>query len=872
MTTEYSIQKMVSDGTLSTITLGIQYLQRNDIYMRIAGEETPQSGAPSGYTWYFVDNTTLKILPVVPNGVEVVVYRRTDVDAMYNVYSQNAQFDEATIDENNQQLLYIAQEYLEQGIPGAGVESVEFLRHEGTLAYYRIKRTDGSYTPEFVIERYIGGGFRIAPFTFTTGGTLAVGDSDMIVLWSTAGGGDGQYYLWKGVYPKVIPAASTPASTGGVSDDGWMPWGDITLRAELKNIVPVFKSVAEMSASTTLQVGDMCRTQGYYAPGDSGHCDYQIVAGAGGDGFFTHNVGSNTAVPVYTDTVNVRWFGAKGNTIRSNSGGDDNLVIVSGDDDTPYLKKAFAFVSRDFGPALADKWPDLLQAQTAPTLVFSTNSPKNSYIGFQITDTIPVGAKIDVDFCGCYIMGNHDDFCFGLKESDPGNSVQGFIFSFKNMLFEGPKCAKLNTRWSPGDFNNWGGKLTEFDNCSIKSQVAMVVDAQSNTVLINKCSSIIGLVDVVSDNFVIESSYFNIKPPFSTAIPEMIKFRGSKMYMHDSISIPFYSQTDGVERAHIGIYDFHQAGHQVTSFLEVSGTNFGGEGDGYSCVNVRTKFASPLLAYMSGVSFDNCSLNSNKVPPVRLFKMPTRVNVTNCRGFVDHGYVVDRAISFSDSEVVELLQTPQLPSLFSFESSGNTFTYNAASGFYQGFCHPYFRLLFAMVRSLSESNGRSVTLYDAAVDSGQYFPMGFVRAGASNEIRIPVQFFKLSSAITQDGKPALSRIFGFDFVWYTPSDVSSTDAAALSLVRRRYRFASGYASPNLTLTPTYIDGPTTGRGAFSSAALVSKTGVSYPLTAIPKTVDPAYISVTLVSPDAVSVFDNSLFILENIDEGRLNIL
>ena len=76
-------------------------------------------------------------------------------------------------------------------------------------------------------------GFRPAPFTFETGGTLGVGDSDMAVLWPIPAGGDGQYYLWKGAYPKTIPAASSPASTGGVSDTGWMPWGDITLRDEL---------------------------------------------------------------------------------------------------------------------------------------------------------------------------------------------------------------------------------------------------------------------------------------------------------------------------------------------------------------------------------------------------------------------------------------------------------------------------------------------------------------------------------------------------------------------------------------------------------------------------------------------------------------
>lgn len=141
---------MVSDGTLNTIVLGVQYLQRDDIYMRIAGVETPQSGG-SGYTWYFIDNTTLHVNPTVPNGVEVVIYRRTDVDAMYNVYSQNAQFDEATIDENNQQLLYIAQEYLEQGIPGAGIDTIEFVRDDGVNTYYRLKRTDGSYSDEFSV-------------------------------------------------------------------------------------------------------------------------------------------------------------------------------------------------------------------------------------------------------------------------------------------------------------------------------------------------------------------------------------------------------------------------------------------------------------------------------------------------------------------------------------------------------------------------------------------------------------------------------------------------------------------------------------------------------------------------------------------------
>ena len=220
MAVQYSIQKMVSNGTLSTIALGIQYLQRNDIYIRIAGEETPQSGAPSGYTWSFLDNTTLKILPVVPNGVEVVVYRRTDVDAMYNIYSQNAQFDEATIDENNQQLLYIAQEYLEQGLPGTGVDAIEYVRDDGSFTYYRMRRTDGSYSEEFTVpsassstkvltreslrRSYAEAGYNLVDGSFEAGGTLLKYEDVLIQE------GSGKAYSGAGPFPQLVTAGTNP--------------------------------------------------------------------------------------------------------------------------------------------------------------------------------------------------------------------------------------------------------------------------------------------------------------------------------------------------------------------------------------------------------------------------------------------------------------------------------------------------------------------------------------------------------------------------------------------------------------------------------------------------------------------------------------
>lgn len=307
MAIQYSIQKMVSDGTLSTIALGIQYLQRNDIYMRVAGEETPQSGAPSGYTWSFLDNTTLKILPVVPNGVEVVVYRRTDVDAMYNIYSQNAQFDEATIDENNQQLLYIAQEYLEQGLPGAGVDTIEYVRDDGSFTYYRIRRTDGSYSEEFTVpsasnstkvltrealrRSYAEAGFNLVDGSFESGGTLV--NANDVMLHEASG------KAFSGPAGDVVPGTDP---MGGAFVD----------RSKALSIT--FSTVAEMLASPWLVAGQTVRWLGYYELSDGGGNWGIVKLGAhvaDGGSIFSISPTLYVEANLKGKRVNVRKFGAR---------------------------------------------------------------------------------------------------------------------------------------------------------------------------------------------------------------------------------------------------------------------------------------------------------------------------------------------------------------------------------------------------------------------------------------------------------------------------------------------------------------------------------------------------------------------------------
>lgn len=75
-------------------------------------------------------------------------------------------------------------------------------------------------------------GFRPASFDFVSGGTIGVNERSVAVLWPLPGG-DGDWYYWEGTLPKVIPANSTPSTTGGVADGAWRPVGDITLRGQL---------------------------------------------------------------------------------------------------------------------------------------------------------------------------------------------------------------------------------------------------------------------------------------------------------------------------------------------------------------------------------------------------------------------------------------------------------------------------------------------------------------------------------------------------------------------------------------------------------------------------------------------------------------
>lgn len=68
--------------------------------------------------------------------------------------------------------------------------------------------------------------------TFASGATLT--NPRQTLLWDVADGGDGQEYGWSGAFPKVVPATSTPTSTGGISVGAWISRFDPELRIQVR--------------------------------------------------------------------------------------------------------------------------------------------------------------------------------------------------------------------------------------------------------------------------------------------------------------------------------------------------------------------------------------------------------------------------------------------------------------------------------------------------------------------------------------------------------------------------------------------------------------------------------------------------------------
>ncbi|RKR64043.1 lysophospholipase L1-like esterase [Yokenella regensburgei] len=168
--------------------------------------------------------------------------------------------------------------------------------------------------------------------TFTTGATVANPNE---VLFNTA---DNAYYKWTGSFasgPKVVPANSTPESTGGIGPGKWLSVGDTVLRSDL--------------ASPSTGLGDSLLTV------------KQPYAGA----IATNQHEINKRV------VNILDFGGNGDGVTDNSAALQSAAAAVGEWGTIYFP-ALGGLNYKLGTGTSASWTNNRILKTDKNVILST--------------------------------------------------------------------------------------------------------------------------------------------------------------------------------------------------------------------------------------------------------------------------------------------------------------------------------------------------------------------------------------------------------------------------------------------------------------------------------------------------------------------
>lgn len=122
----FSTQRITSNGTLVLLDISIEYFDRSEIAVLF-------NGVVNAYPWAWVGSTESKISfsPAVPNTVEVMLVRTTDLSQVRHMFTRGAQFTTESIDEDLLQILHIAQEAKENA-------TIQEVFHNLNMHGYRI--------------------------------------------------------------------------------------------------------------------------------------------------------------------------------------------------------------------------------------------------------------------------------------------------------------------------------------------------------------------------------------------------------------------------------------------------------------------------------------------------------------------------------------------------------------------------------------------------------------------------------------------------------------------------------------------------------------------------------------------------------------
>lgn len=168
----------------------------------------------------------------------------------------------------------------------------------------------------------------------------------------------GIVYSWDGSFSKVVPAGSTPETTGGVVAGAWRPRTDVTLRDELTRLN--VGAISELSALTSSDVGKRVQWLGYYLPSDGGSNWGIVKSGthvADGGSVFSINATLYVEANTTGKRITLKKFGCK----------QDGIT-----DDTKQFYKAVKFAINNSLILDCCNLPTLVQDTTVKTFASTT--------------------------------------------------------------------------------------------------------------------------------------------------------------------------------------------------------------------------------------------------------------------------------------------------------------------------------------------------------------------------------------------------------------------------------------------------------------------------------------------------------------------
>ena len=154
-------------------------------------------------------------------------------------------------------------------------------------------------------------GFSLADFTFASGGELGVSDASRLVYYPT----DGNYYQWLGTLPKVVPAGSSPASSGGVSPTGWRVVLGMSYLQGANALSELVTLNLTSAARTNLKIGDffagleITKAPGSFTAGGTANAGVTALLNLSNGFYYTPITGEITAAPGSSPDSNWRAVG-----------------------------------------------------------------------------------------------------------------------------------------------------------------------------------------------------------------------------------------------------------------------------------------------------------------------------------------------------------------------------------------------------------------------------------------------------------------------------------------------------------------------------------------------------------------------------------